>query len=82
MYEIMEVTPTLRTLIAQRRSTDELRTAAIQEGMHTMRESAKRLVLDGTTSLSELQRISMEELNETAGQASFPLQKTGDYRRY
>lgn len=64
VYEIMEITPTLRSLIAQRRSTDELRQAAIREGMRTMRESAKRLVLEGITSLSELQRISVEGQNE------------------
>lgn len=77
VYEIMEITPALRTLIAQRRSTDELRAAAIREGMHTMRESARRLVLDGTTSLSELQRISVEELNETAEGDGLPLAGTG-----
>lgn len=51
-------------MIAKRCSADELRQAAINEGMHTMRESAKRLVLEGITSLSELQRISMEDQNE------------------
>ena len=64
VYEIMEITPTLRSMIAKRCSADELRQAAINEGMHTMRESAKRLVLEGITSLSELQRISMEDQNE------------------
>lgn len=64
VYEIMEITPTLRAMIAKRCSADELRQAAISEGMHTMRESAKRLVLEGITSLSELQRISVEDQNE------------------
>ena len=64
VYEIMEITPTLRSMIAQRCSADELRQAAISEGMHTMRESAKRLVLEGVASLSELQRISVEDQNE------------------
>ena len=64
VYEIMEITPTLRSMIAKRCPADELRQAAINEGMHTMRESAKRLVLEGITSLSELQRISMEDQNE------------------
>ena len=41
--------------------TDALRRAAMQEGMHTIRENARSLVLDGTTSLSEMQRISMED---------------------
>lgn len=64
VYEIMEITPTLRSMIARRCSADELRQAAISEGMHTMRESAKRLVLEGVTSISELQRISVEDQNE------------------
>lgn len=66
VYEIMEITPTLRTLIARRAATDELRRAAIDEGMHTMRESARRLVLDGVTTLSELQRICVEDTNRSA----------------
>ena len=64
VYEIMEVTPGLRALIAHRAATDELRQAAIREGMRTMRESVRRLVLDGTTCLSEMQRISVEDSNE------------------
>ena len=64
VYEIMEITPALRAMIARRCSTDELRQAAVSEGMRTMRESAKRLVLEGITSVSELQRISVEDQNE------------------
>lgn len=64
VYEIMEITPELRTLISHRASTSEIRQAAIGQGMRTMRQSAARLVLDGVTSLSELQRISVEEQSE------------------
>lgn len=64
VYEIMEITPAMRTLIAHRASTDDLRKQAISEGMHSMRDSARALVLNGTTSLTELQRISVEEDNE------------------
>ena len=72
VYEIMEITPALRTMIARRCTADELRQAAINEGMHTMRESAKRLVLEGITSLSELQRISVEEQNEASRETACP----------
>ncbi|MGN0986200.1 MAG: GspE/PulE family protein [Candidatus Enterenecus sp.] len=72
VYEIMEITPELRGLIAHRASTDELRQTAIHEGMHTMRESVRRLVLDGTTCLSEMQRISVEDSDES----SYPRQDT------
>lgn len=71
VYEIMEITPELRTLISHRASTAEIRRAAIGQGMRTMRQSAARLVLDGVTSLGELQRISVEEQSgpEEAGEA-------------
>ena len=63
VYEIMEVTPRLRGLIAGGASTDTLRDAAIEEGMLTLQESARRLVLDGTTALTEMLSISVEEMN-------------------
>lgn len=66
VYEIMEITPALRTMISRRCTTDELREQALREGMHTLRQSARRLVLDGTTSLSEMQRISVEDQNRLA----------------
>lgn len=67
VYEIMEITPRLRGLIAGRAPTDTLRAAAIEEGMSTLHESARRLVLDGTTSLPELLNISVEDMNTLTG---------------
>ena len=61
VYEIMEITPKLRNLIAKRVPTDELRDAAVKDGMHTLKDSVRRLVLDGTTALTEMQRIAVEE---------------------
>ncbi len=58
VYEIMEITPRLRSLIAARAPTDELRREALREGMHTLRESVRRLVLNGTTTISEMVRVS------------------------
>ena len=60
VYEIMEITPRLRSLIAQRVHTDHLRAAAIEDGMSTLRQSARRLVLEGTTAMTELHAISVE----------------------
>ena len=61
VYEIMEITPHLRGLIARRAPTDTLRDAAVDEGMLTLKQSVRRLVLDGTTALVEMQRISVED---------------------
>jgi len=63
VYEIMEITPNLRGMIARRASTDELREAAIREGMLTLKQAVRRLVLDGTTALTEMQRISVEDID-------------------
>jgi len=63
VYEIMEITPRLRALIANRAATDLLRETAIEEGMVTLKGSARRLVLEGITPLSEMQRISVEDLS-------------------
>ncbi len=61
VYEIMEITPTLKSMITSRAPTSELRRAAIGEGMRTLRQSVRRLVLDGTTSLGEMRRIIVED---------------------
>ena len=61
VYEILEVTPNIRNLIASRASTNTLRNAAIDEGMLTLKKAVRRLVLDGTTTLSEMHSISAEE---------------------
>ena len=64
VYEIMEITPRLRGMIARRAHTDTLRKAAIDEGMSTLKQSARRLVLDGTTAITELQAISVEDYDQ------------------
>lgn len=61
VFEIMEISPRLRAMIAHRANADELRLAAIDEGMRTLKQSARRLVLNGTTSVTELHAISVEE---------------------
>ena len=62
IYEIMEITPTLKSMISRKAPTDQLRDKALEEGMNTLAQSARRLVLEGTTSLSEMKRISVENM--------------------
>ena len=47
-------------MISHRCSTGDLRQAAIAEGMGTLQQSARRLVLEGITPISEMQRISVD----------------------
>ena len=54
------MTPKLKTLIAKGVGADELKVAAQAEGMHTLRDSAVKLVLDGVTSYNEMLRTTFE----------------------
>ena len=65
VYEIMEITPTLRGLIARKASTDTIRQAALREGMLTLKQSVRRLVLDGTTALTEMHAITVEDNDQS-----------------
>ena len=60
VYEIMKMTPTLKKIISRRDGADVLKEKAIEEGMRTLRMSGSGYVLDGTTSFSEVMRISFD----------------------
>lgn len=60
IYEIMTVTPAVKRLIARGAGAEEIKEQAQAEGMHTLRQSAQALVLDGTTSYNEMLRTTFE----------------------
>lgn len=60
VYEIMEITPALKRIISKKGSTDEIKASALSAGMHTLRESAEALVLDGTTTIQEMLKVSFD----------------------
>lgn len=60
VYEILRVTPKVKTAIHENASTDDIRKIAVGEGMRTLQMSARKLVLDGVTSVNEMLRISFE----------------------
>ena len=45
-------------MIADKRNADDIMDAAVEEGMHTLRASAAEYVLDGTTTFSEMMKIT------------------------
>jgi type IV pilus assembly protein PilB len=61
VYEIMDVSPNLKHVISTRGSTELIRETAIRGGMKTLRMSAAEYVLDGTTSIPEMVKVSFEE---------------------
>ena len=60
VYEIMEVSPKLKTIISKGGDAEDIKNQALKEGMYTLRMSATELVLDGTTSYSEMMKVSFD----------------------
>jgi type IV pilus assembly protein PilB len=57
VYEVMVVSPAIRSLILEQASASAIQDAAVLEGTQLLRENGLEKVLAGTTSFSELTRI-------------------------
>jgi type IV pilus assembly protein PilB len=60
LYEVMAMSSRLRKLIMQEASTDELREAAIEQGMLTLRMDGLKKLERGITSLEEVMKETSE----------------------
>jgi type IV pilus assembly protein PilB len=58
LYEVMELTEPLKEFVLNGASAMELKREAIRGGMTTLRRSALNKLLEGTTTLSEVLRVS------------------------
>ena len=59
IYEVMPISEELRDLILKNGSTAEIRSMAQAQGMKTLRQSGLLKVLDGTTTLDEVLRVTI-----------------------
>lgn len=62
IFEMIPMTRELRKLVFDNANEDEIRQAAIKNGMVTLREAGNERVLDGTTSVEEVLRSTVEDL--------------------
>ena len=60
VYEIMDMTPDIKTLVAAKATTKEIKEKAVAEGMSTLFASARTHVLNGNTSVKEMLKVSAE----------------------
>lgn len=58
IYEILSITDEIRILIDERASVTRLKEFAINNGMLTLRENCRKLVLSGVTTIDELNRVT------------------------
>ena len=61
IVEFLELTPRISDMILNRRPYEELRAAATEEGMQTLRQAAIAKAIDGETSLDEVNRVTFFE---------------------
>jgi len=61
IFEIMPLSERLRQLILDEAPAQDLRAAAIGEGMRTLRQSGQLAVLDGNTTVEEVLRETLLE---------------------
>jgi type IV pilus assembly protein PilB len=61
IHELLNVTDNIRELILERRPGSEVRRAARQEGLSSLRESAVKKVFAGVTTLREINRVTFVE---------------------
>ena len=62
IFEMIPMTRNIRELVFENANEDKIRESALQENMVTLRESGNRRVLDGTTTIEEILRSTVEEL--------------------
>ena len=60
VYEILEMTPKLKTIISKNGGAEDIKEQALKEGMHTLRMSATEYVLEGMTTISEMMKVSFD----------------------
>jgi type IV pilus assembly protein PilB len=61
LYEVMAITERIRDLILQGASTSEIKTAAIEGGMYTLRRSGLEKVKAGQTTIEEVVRVTFAD---------------------
>ncbi|MFN7983426.1 MAG: GspE/PulE family protein [Vicinamibacterales bacterium] len=59
--ELLDLTDRIRELILEKRPTSEIKKAAREEGMRFLRESAVERVMDGHTTLREINKVTFVE---------------------
>ena len=58
IHEVMPITKDIKKLIDERKNTEDLRKSAVNQGMTTLRQSCRELVINGITTVDELLRMT------------------------
>ena len=60
IYEIMPITSSIRRVLHETVTADEIQKVAVEEGMNTLRMAGANNVIDGVTSIEEMVRVAFD----------------------
>lgn len=61
VYELMPMSPAVRRMVMERRSAEEIRSQAVDEGMATLRDDARAKACSGVTTPEEALRVTQDQ---------------------
>jgi general secretion pathway protein E len=61
IYELMVITEEIREMVYQRQTAGTIKKKALEQGMQTLRMDGTRKVLDGTTAIAEVLRVTQAD---------------------
>ncbi len=61
LFELLEITPEIRSMILERKDAQGIRASAIGQGFKTLRDDGIKKVLSGITTLEEVLRVTQKE---------------------
>ncbi|MBI5098225.1 MAG: type II secretion system ATPase GspE [Nitrospirae bacterium] len=61
IYEFLEITPEVRTMISERKDAQAIRTSAIRSGFKTLQRNAIDKILKGITTIEEVLRVTQKD---------------------
>jgi len=61
IFELLDITPEIRTMIVERRDAQSIKTTAIGKGFKTLMDDAIEKVINGVTTVEEVLRVTQKE---------------------
>lgn len=62
IYELLEITPDIRTMISERKDAQFIKTAAIRSGFKPLQNNAADKIMKGITTIEEVMRVTLREV--------------------
>ncbi|RJQ50354.1 MAG: type II secretion system protein GspE [Nitrospiraceae bacterium] len=64
IYELLEITPRIRTMIVERQDAQSIKTEASRTGFKTLQKNAVEKIMQGVTTIEEVLRVTQKDIEE------------------